>query len=1165
MSDERLYSLKLGLDATAGAKNIRQFHTLFNKTLKDMGENSPDIKAFKELARQAEQSVTALDDVDQEMGDLVRSYNKLKAEAGARDKLKFIPDKEIERQITAVRKHFATLKKSGKLSASELSRAYAETERQISSLRNQTEISAAKTESSLTRLTKRVGGLVAAFVGLRQLGNIATSVLRTGDQFEKLDKQLTALTGSSEKASDALDWIKEFTSNTPLQLEQVTEQFAKLKAFGLDPMDGSLQAIVDQNEAVGGSYENLQGIVLAFGQAFSKGKLQAEEMNQLIEKTVPIQSLLAKTLGKSTAEISKMASEGKLTQDVISRVLQTMGDANSGAAAANMSTMSGYVSNLKDEWTSFLNEIAEAGILDSVKDSLSGLLSRIQELKRDGTLSKWAQQISNTMVAFGESVKTAGSLLIQFKNQLALLGSLFVSSKVLGGIGAMSGKLGELGLRFRQTQMDAELSGQKIRKLGTVLRGLPSVIPITLSLIGFKIAYNGIEAITEKIVGLEAAEQRLAQSKAEYLNVSYNLAAAYRQEAEALGTVRDMEYLSSEQLKKLSAEERASYEQKLTSIQQYLALKVKQADVQKELGDELSTETKRAIELYNGHKSALKELTDANEYVAKAMRNGISVEAQQAVDHFHELRDSGLSTADALKTVGSSLNLSNMDDLRTFNALLKDIEQTGTELSDDLKQALGDITGDLDINRLRELETVINATFSNAEDKARALSTIIKVGLEDELGRLGLSFEELETGIDAAGTQAVKDFQAVVEVIRQTGTEADIASEKILEAYQSALNSTDDTEAIKQLNEELKSAGDEGLVAGEKVKEALSETADSGEEAGQRINAAANTATDGLKETEIQADATSEALETSANKAAELARMVGEYLSSTAEELAQLSQQTANIFAGKMGLEIQPVLNDVDQLKEGIQQAQQAIINGQTDMLTRGMDTTGLNQFVSQIGIAKNEAVLAFNQQKLAYLELEDAINSGDLTGNELIRAAETATNRFNLLDNTDLRNLEQSIANARREMESLNDSAANTLSNLQNELDRLQGNTAAIEERQYQEKKAELQAAIDQARAAGNAEAAASYTEALRVLEQIQREKEQQRKDDDAARQKQIEETNAAKSSSSTPQPAQKETPGQRVDLRLPNGQTASLTGDPGDVEALLDYLAEAQLSTTE
>ncbi len=71
-------------------------------------------------------------------------------------------------------------------------------------------------------------------------------ILSTGDQFEKMRVQLEAITGSMAEGKEALSWIKEFTKNTPFQLEEVSEAFVRLKAFGLDPMDGTMQAIIDQ-------------------------------------------------------------------------------------------------------------------------------------------------------------------------------------------------------------------------------------------------------------------------------------------------------------------------------------------------------------------------------------------------------------------------------------------------------------------------------------------------------------------------------------------------------------------------------------------------------------------------------------------------------------------------------------------------------------------------------------------------------------------------------------------------------------------------------------------------------------------------------------------------------------------------------------------------------
>jgi len=39
---------------------------------------------------------------------------------------------------------------------------------------------------------------------------------------------------------------------------------------------------------MGGTAETVDGIAMALGQAWTKGKLQAEEMNQMLERGVPV-------------------------------------------------------------------------------------------------------------------------------------------------------------------------------------------------------------------------------------------------------------------------------------------------------------------------------------------------------------------------------------------------------------------------------------------------------------------------------------------------------------------------------------------------------------------------------------------------------------------------------------------------------------------------------------------------------------------------------------------------------------------------------------------------------------------------------------------------------------------------------------------------------------
>lgn len=247
--------------------------------------------------------------------------------------------------------------------------------------------------------------MVAAGAGLYTIKRGIESILTTGDKFERLSVQLEAIMGSMAEGERALAWIKDFTRNTPFQLEEVSEAFVRLKAFGLDPMDGTMQAIVDQASKLGGGMERLNGITLAVGQAWAKQKLQGEEILQLVERGVPVWEMLERATGKNVQELQKLSTAGKLGRDTIALLIAEIGKSAEGAAAKNMSLLSGYVSNLKDSWQNFLGEIADSGALEYTKNLLGGIAQNIEAMNQDGRLQTLAQRISDTFVAMGKAIQ----------------------------------------------------------------------------------------------------------------------------------------------------------------------------------------------------------------------------------------------------------------------------------------------------------------------------------------------------------------------------------------------------------------------------------------------------------------------------------------------------------------------------------------------------------------------------------------------------------------------------------------------------------------------------------------------------------------------------------------------------------------------------------------
>jgi tape measure domain-containing protein len=252
----------------------------------------------------------------------------------------------------------------------------------------------------LSKVAKRgavLGGLGGVF--------FKTQLLDTASEFENLRVQLESLEGSSEAGKKAMSWIMDFSTQTPMTIEGTAKAFAKMRAFGMNPMGGQMKSLVDQTSKLGFSQEKLEGIVTALGQAWTKQKLQGEEIMQLQERSVPVWDILSKAMGRSVPALQKMSSAGKLGRKEISLLIDTMGAMSDGASVRAMDTYSGLVSNLGVTWTKFKLSVMQGGLFDFIKNGLRSVSARLELLTKSGELDAWAARVSEAFKSIFKSGK----------------------------------------------------------------------------------------------------------------------------------------------------------------------------------------------------------------------------------------------------------------------------------------------------------------------------------------------------------------------------------------------------------------------------------------------------------------------------------------------------------------------------------------------------------------------------------------------------------------------------------------------------------------------------------------------------------------------------------------------------------------------------------------
>ncbi|MDP1527736.1 MAG: tape measure protein [Rhodocyclaceae bacterium] len=270
--------------------------------------------------------------------------------------------------------------------------------------------------ASVDSLTASLKSMAVGVVGFAAITGTAKGILQTNIEMERLRASLTSTIGTIQGGQAAFQSIVTFAKNTPFEVAGLTQTYVMLQNMGLRPTTAVMEALTNQASKLGGSQETLTSIALQLGQAYSKGKLQQEDMVILAERGVPIYQLLSEVTGANASELAKMSEQGTITRDVMDKLIVKMNEMATGSNATAMDTLGGKISNLSDSWHQFedtlLNDKSE-GLIKSIVASASGaldILSRNMSSTLDAQIAH-AQARIKSFSSLGGVGQFAGDML----------------------------------------------------------------------------------------------------------------------------------------------------------------------------------------------------------------------------------------------------------------------------------------------------------------------------------------------------------------------------------------------------------------------------------------------------------------------------------------------------------------------------------------------------------------------------------------------------------------------------------------------------------------------------------------------------------------------------------------------------------------------------------
>ena len=256
----------------------------------------------------------------------------------------------------------------------------------------------------------------AKVVGAYLAGKLFKDALTQGVQFNAQIEQYTTsfevMTGSAEKATEVVEKLKKIGAETPFELPQLAEVTQLLMNYGFTA-DEAIDRMNMLGDISQGNADKMNRIAMAYGQMSSAGKVQLEDIKQMIEAGFnPLQEI-SQTTGESMESLYDRISKGTISVDEItaSMVRSTSeGGKYFQSMEKQSDTLNGKISTLKDTWNNFLG--------DAVKPLSNFLANTLIPVLID-VLENF-EKYEPIFVLVGIAIGTVTALLIAYNIQQAL-------------------------------------------------------------------------------------------------------------------------------------------------------------------------------------------------------------------------------------------------------------------------------------------------------------------------------------------------------------------------------------------------------------------------------------------------------------------------------------------------------------------------------------------------------------------------------------------------------------------------------------------------------------------------------------------------------------------------------------------------------------------------
>lgn len=259
--------------------------------------------------------------------------------------------------------------------------------------------------------TSMKAGAVAVGAVSTAIGSLVGYGAKFNAEIEQYRTSFEVMTGSAEEAKKLVEDLKTMGAETPFELSDLAQTTQLLMNYGFtaDEAKNRLKMLGDISQ---GSAEKMNRVAMAYGQMSSAGKVQLEDIKQMIEAGFNPLTEISESTDESMSSLYDRISKGTLSVDEITASMQRS-TAEGGKYFQSMEkqskTVNGQISTLQDNFKSlagtlaggFSNELAEE-VLPSLNNSLGELQKSFEKGGFEGFATELGNQLAKGVTAIAE-------------------------------------------------------------------------------------------------------------------------------------------------------------------------------------------------------------------------------------------------------------------------------------------------------------------------------------------------------------------------------------------------------------------------------------------------------------------------------------------------------------------------------------------------------------------------------------------------------------------------------------------------------------------------------------------------------------------------------------------------------------------------------------------